>query len=247
MVSHIPDKGQVLQRYYGWYANRTRGIRRRTATHGQASASAVEVEPVPPGLLVRTYQTLRETDLGFSTERILRMAIFTDQRDVTSAEELPAFYNRLSEKLSAQPGVESVGLAAPTVPPGFATDVRMFSGDLPDDSRQDGIGVQVHAVDKQFFETLGIPIVHGRAIEDRDQAWAVHVVVVSESVAELLGGPERAVGRSIELGEASFAIVGIAADVLFFGPLRRRDRDLDVYTSPASWGRRHVMIRRTRQ
>jgi hypothetical protein len=26
VVSHIPDKGQVLQRYYGWYANRTRGI-----------------------------------------------------------------------------------------------------------------------------------------------------------------------------------------------------------------------------
>ncbi|MCH7684354.1 MAG: transposase, partial [Gemmatimonadetes bacterium] len=29
VVSHIPNKGQVLQRYYGWYANRTRGIRRR--------------------------------------------------------------------------------------------------------------------------------------------------------------------------------------------------------------------------
>ncbi len=40
----------MLQRYYGWYANRTRGIRRRTATHGQASAAAVEVEPVPPSL-----------------------------------------------------------------------------------------------------------------------------------------------------------------------------------------------------
>ena len=49
VVSHIPNKGQVLQRYYGWYANRTRGIRRRTATHRQASASAVEV-PVRPSL-----------------------------------------------------------------------------------------------------------------------------------------------------------------------------------------------------
>ncbi len=50
VASHIPNKGQVLQRYYGWYANRTRGIRRRTAIHGQASATAVEVEPVPPSL-----------------------------------------------------------------------------------------------------------------------------------------------------------------------------------------------------
>ncbi len=50
VASHIPNKGEVLQRYYGWYANRTRGIRRRTATHRQASASAVEVEPMPPSL-----------------------------------------------------------------------------------------------------------------------------------------------------------------------------------------------------
>jgi len=29
LVAHIPDKGQVMQRYYGYYANRTRGERRK--------------------------------------------------------------------------------------------------------------------------------------------------------------------------------------------------------------------------
>ena len=48
MVSHIPDKGQVLQRYYGWYANRTRGIRRRAGAPEQPPA--VEAESVPPSL-----------------------------------------------------------------------------------------------------------------------------------------------------------------------------------------------------
>ncbi len=38
----------MLQRYYGWYANRTRGIRRRAGAHEQPPA--VEVEPVPPSL-----------------------------------------------------------------------------------------------------------------------------------------------------------------------------------------------------
>ena len=28
VASHIPNRGQVPQRYYGWYASRTRGIRR---------------------------------------------------------------------------------------------------------------------------------------------------------------------------------------------------------------------------
>ncbi len=44
VVTHIPDKGQVLQRYYGWYANRTRGTRRRAGGEEQAPVYA---EPVP--------------------------------------------------------------------------------------------------------------------------------------------------------------------------------------------------------
>ncbi len=50
VVSHIPNKGQVLQRYYGWYANRTRGIRRRAGAHEQPPPPAAEAESEPPSL-----------------------------------------------------------------------------------------------------------------------------------------------------------------------------------------------------
>ena len=39
VASHIPDKGQVLQRYYGWYASRTRCIRRRAGTAAARGSS----------------------------------------------------------------------------------------------------------------------------------------------------------------------------------------------------------------
>jgi hypothetical protein len=48
VVSHIPNKGQVLQRSYGWYANRMRGIRRRAGVH--EPPPAVAAEAVPPVL-----------------------------------------------------------------------------------------------------------------------------------------------------------------------------------------------------
>ncbi|MBI2404012.1 MAG: transposase [Gemmatimonadetes bacterium] len=48
VVSDIPNKGQVLQRYYGWYANRTRGIRRRAGV--PEPAPAVAAEAVLPAL-----------------------------------------------------------------------------------------------------------------------------------------------------------------------------------------------------
>ncbi len=40
------NKGQVLQRYYGWYASRIQGIRRRAGTEGQQTVYAAPV-PVP--------------------------------------------------------------------------------------------------------------------------------------------------------------------------------------------------------
>ena len=44
LVTHIPEPGQVMQRYYGWYASRTRGARRRQAS-AAAEAPAVITEP----------------------------------------------------------------------------------------------------------------------------------------------------------------------------------------------------------
>jgi hypothetical protein len=45
LVTHIPEPGQVMQRYYGWYASRTRGLRRRQANPA-AEAPVAIVDPV---------------------------------------------------------------------------------------------------------------------------------------------------------------------------------------------------------
>ncbi len=49
LVTHIPDPGQVLTRYYGLYANRTRGIRRRALGSDAAPSvgAVVFAAPVP--------------------------------------------------------------------------------------------------------------------------------------------------------------------------------------------------------
>jgi hypothetical protein len=46
VVSHIPNKGQVLQRYYGWYASRVRGMRRKASEAGEEQP-VVCVDPEP--------------------------------------------------------------------------------------------------------------------------------------------------------------------------------------------------------
>jgi len=52
LTSHIPNKGQVLQRYYGWYSSRQRGKRRMVAEAGEdhQEQQLVTVEPEPEAL-----------------------------------------------------------------------------------------------------------------------------------------------------------------------------------------------------
>ena len=45
LITPIPDPGQVMQRYYGWYASRTRGLRRRQANDA-AEAPVAIIDPV---------------------------------------------------------------------------------------------------------------------------------------------------------------------------------------------------------
>jgi hypothetical protein len=58
VVSHIPNKGQVLQRYYGWYANRTRGSRRQAAGDAQPAVVVADVVPPAPAAVRRRWAEL---------------------------------------------------------------------------------------------------------------------------------------------------------------------------------------------
>ena len=46
LTSHIPNKGQVLQRYYGWYSSRQRGTRRKANSYAEIELLVI-VEPEP--------------------------------------------------------------------------------------------------------------------------------------------------------------------------------------------------------
>jgi hypothetical protein len=63
LLTHIPDPGQVMTRYYGWYASRTRGMHRRPAAGGAAVEEPVAItDPVNGSLRAARYrwaETLR--------------------------------------------------------------------------------------------------------------------------------------------------------------------------------------------
>lgn len=184
-------------------------------------------------LLVDSYRTLGATDVGFRSEDVAKLAVFIDSEDIPDNATLPTFYDDLRTTLTQLDGVEEVGFASPTVPPGFSTEIRVRFDGMPDPSRENGILGYGHLVDGGFFSALDIPILAGRAIDRSDDGRSRPVAVVSESLAESMGGAEEAVGRLLDLGEVQYEVVGVAGDVLYLGATQRRPRDIDVYFSLA--------------
>lgn len=175
---------------------------------------------VVAALLGRSYQAMNDVSLGFRTD-VARFAVTASAAD--RAGDGALFRARLAESLRGAPGVAAVGLAWPTLPP-WDPFRPAFShaalGDL-DPDRAPRLGG--HAVDRDLFAALGMTIRAGRGIEAQDDTTRAPVVVISEALAERLGGAASVLGTELIIVDdrppvpARARIVGVAADVAWDG------------------------------
>jgi predicted permease len=146
------------------------------------------------GLFVRSLRNIDAQDAGFNRDRVHVIRVEprgSDQRGVPGASQrLDAIYRDLIQRVEAIPGVRSASLThfAPTSPVTYGELLQLPSGDMKRIARM--------MTYPGYFETMGIPIVAGRDLENRDLAAnAAEVMVVNEAfVRQYLNG-EPAVGR----------------------------------------------------
>jgi hypothetical protein len=184
---------------------------------------------VTGSLLFRSFDLLDSLDLGFDRTRIARLAVTLNPTDVGGQDRLPTVYSRLRDAIAAHPGVGHVGLVATTLPPWDADRARVRVADLQIDPASQGLDVGLHRADEGLLPTLGTRIVSGRNIAASDQAGRAPVAVISQSLSQRMGGPDRALGRALQIQPSEpgdpvreFQIVGVAENVAWDG-LREQD------------------------
>jgi putative ABC transport system permease protein len=186
---------------------------------------------VAGGLLLRSFDRLSSTPLGFERANVARLAVTLNPADFGSSEQLPRLYQRLRQALVAYPGVRAVGLVSPTLPPWDGERNRFEIQGLELATGEAGIPAGTHFADHGFLPMLGTPILAGRDLSAADDTTAPHVAVVSASLAELVGGPHRALGRTIRFApngsrssDRSYRIVGVCDDVAYDGVVEQDTR-----------------------
>ncbi len=168
---------------------------------------------VGAGLMVKSLYRLQAEDPGISVDRLLTFQVELTSGRYDSNETGWTFYRDLLDRLRALPGIESAGgiNLLPLDNWGWNTSFQI-EGHEPWPAGQEPIA-EHRAVTSDYFGTMGIPVVRGRAIDDRDTAAAASVVMINDSFARQFFENEDPIGRRIVRGGVPVEIVGVAADV----------------------------------
>ena len=171
---------------------------------------------VGSGLLLRSFSALRNVDPGYETRDLFTFQFAPEQSHLVDGPSWARFHTDFLARLEALPGVRSAGIVE-NVPldeglQGVVMQSEESAGD-PDAGQR--VGVTFAAGD--YFETMGISVLRGRPLDERDLE-EPGKVVVSRSTADLLWPGEDALGRRIRQADSEdwYTVVGVVEDVLQF-------------------------------
>jgi predicted permease len=171
---------------------------------------------VGAGLFLRTLQKLESVPLGFERERLLMFSIAPGLNGYTGPR-LADYYRQVQERIAAIPGVTGVsfsmhgpvgdGVSSSSIKiPGVTTGKEVFD-------------LHRHLVGPGYFTTLGIPMLTGRVLDERDNTTGPRVAVVNQTLAHNAFGEENPLGRVLRFGSEAnprdFQIVGIVGDAKY--------------------------------
>jgi len=159
-------------------------------------------------------------DPGFDEENLLTFGLFLPASSYQDGDAQIAFHQRLNDALRSVPGVSLVG-AMSGLPP--RRDVNANDMELEGYNFQPNAGMAAPNVDywqfatADYLDTMGIPLVAGRAFTDADGPDAPPVVLINETLARVFYQGQDPLGRRLRpcCGDQVpwFTIVGIVKDV----------------------------------
>jgi len=176
---------------------------------------------VGAGLLIRSFQELREINPGFKPENVLTMSFALPEAKYKNADSQAAFFRQLTERVAALPGVASVGVVDPLPLSGDNKSTSFMIEGRPAVAPSELPSVNIRKISPDYLRAMSIPLLRGRAFTGQDTKDAPRVMLVNETLARRLFPGEDPIGKRVLQGRrGATEIVGIVGDV--------KHRSLDV-------------------
>lgn len=198
-------------------------------------------------ILIGGMVRLLNVDLGFDTERLISMRLSLPA-GLYEGESVAGFFDELATEVAALPGAQAVSVATQVAPSTF------FSGQLRiemrDEDGADGVRSYHTVVGDGYFRALGLELVAGRPIDERDRADTPPVMVVNELAAERFFGGAVPLGQRARIVTPTYdsdwaEVVGVVRSVHNLG--LTDDPQPEVYTAhrqaPGRWRQMFLVAR----
>jgi len=203
------------------------------------------------GLLLRTVVALDNVDPGYHADRVLTMyATLPLARYKTPARALQ-FYQAAEREMSSLPGVRSVGMAFSLPMDGWEIGQGFSVVGAPPVGEAEGPAAHYQMVNAKYFETLGIPLLRGRAFTERDDAAATPVCIVNEELARRYLKGMQPIGARIRVQAMDMGgpmpvvreVVGVVHQVKISGPAEKNELEIYVPIAQNPWFAASIAVR----
>ena len=198
---------------------------RRVLVVGQISGALALL--IVAGLFVRTLTSAQRIDLGFDAAHLLTVRLDPRQIGYDESHRLE-FYKELQRRVGAWPDVASVAVAFSTPMSYLIQGGSLYIEGQPLPASSQPPASFLNHVGHDYFETMGIAIVRGRAFtedDERDTALTRKVAIVNETMAAKYWPGEDPIGKRFRVYSPSdpmVEVVGVARDskyvLVFEGP-----------------------------
>ena len=202
-----------------------------------AEVSLAMVLLVSTGLLLRSMQRLFSVDPGFVASHLLTMQVQETGRRYDDDAAALRFFTQALEAVRQVPGVVSAGFTS-QLP--LSGDYDVYGVQAEKDHKAQGEGAFRYAVTPGYLETMHVPLLRGRLLNERDIAGAPMAVLIDESMARRRFAGVNPLGQRVRVGidvghedKPWAAIVGVVGNVKQ-GSLALDDDDA-FYISTAQW------------
>jgi predicted permease len=163
---------------------------------------------VAAGLLGRSLEKLKTSDVGFDRNHLAYASVSPSRAGYTG-DQIKSYVDRMTAELARLPGVVHVS----------PVQTRLLSGggnhaslNIPGRTYQQGVGAHLNSVGDRFFETLGIPLLAGRALRADDIHPDSEAVIVDDLFVKQFFPDGNPLGRRFGIGPKEsnrYAIVGV--------------------------------------
>jgi len=169
------------------------------------------------GLAMKSFVNLQHVNPGIRPQHVLtfRMRLPTDNL-YKSDHEQADFYRRVLDRVQQIPGIQAAGFSD-VLPLGQQNDREYFTIENRPLPPRQSLVADFRRISPAYLNTMGIPLLAGRLLSDRDVRNAPLVILIDETMARAYWPDENPIGRRLRLWGQYREVVGIVGQVHHYG------------------------------